>query len=148
MFIAGVIPGLMLATLLGLTTFYRAWRNDYPRMPKASWSERIIAFRKCMWGLLLILIVLGGIYAGIFTPTEAAAISAVYAFVIAVFVYRDMSLKDVPTRAARLRQHERDDPLHHHQCGAVLLPDGEREHSAGRSRAGSPRSASTGSSSC
>ena len=49
-----------------------------------------------MWGLLLILIVLGGIYAGLFTPTEAAAISAVYAFVIAVFVYRDMSLKDVP----------------------------------------------------
>ena len=49
-----------------------------------------MAFRKCMWGLLLILIVLGGIYAGMFTPTEAAAISAVYAFVIAVFVYRDM----------------------------------------------------------
>src|SRR5207302_10906873 len=96
MFIAGVIPGLMLATMLGLTTFYRAWRNDYPRLPRASWGERIVAFRKCMWGLLLILIVLGGIYAGIFTPTEAAAISAVYAFVIAVFVYRDMSLKDVP----------------------------------------------------
>src|SRR5437660_3858710 len=96
MFIAGVIPGLMLATLLGLTTFYRAWRNDYPRMPKASWGERITAFRKCMWGLLLILIVLGGIYAGIFTPTEAAAISAVYAFVIAVFVYRDLGLADVP----------------------------------------------------
>src|ERR1044071_8724380 len=96
MFIAGVIPGLMLATLLGLTTFYRAWRNDYPRMPKASWAERIVSFRKCVWGLLLIMIVLGGIYAGIFTPTEAAAISAVYAFVIAVFVYRDMSLKDVP----------------------------------------------------
>ena len=55
-----------------------------------------MAFRKCMWGLLLILIVLGGIYAGLFTPTEAAAISAVYAFVIAVFVYKDMSLKDVP----------------------------------------------------
>ena len=86
----------MLATLLGLTTFYRAWKNDYPRMPRASWAERFIAFRKCMWGLLLILIVLGGIYAGLFTPTEAAAISAVYAFVIAVFVYRDMSLKDVP----------------------------------------------------
>jgi C4-dicarboxylate transporter DctM subunit len=49
-----------------------------------------------MWGLLLIVLVLGGIYAGLFTPTEAAAISAVYAFVIAVFVYRDMSLKDVP----------------------------------------------------
>jgi C4-dicarboxylate transporter DctM subunit len=86
----------MLATLLGLTTFYRAWKNDYPRLPRASWTERFVAFRKCMWGLLLILIVLGGIYAGLFTPTEAAAVSAVYAFVIAVFVYRDMSLKDVP----------------------------------------------------
>ncbi len=86
----------MLATLLGLTTFYRAWKNDYPRLPRASWTERFAAFQKCMWGLLLILIVLGGIYAGLFTPTEAAAVSAVYAFVIAVFVYRDMSLKDVP----------------------------------------------------
>src|SRR6267142_1404437 len=96
MFMAGVIPGIMLATLLGLTTFYRAWKNDYPRLPRASWTERFVAFLKCMWGLLLILIVLGGIYAGLFTPTEAAAVSAVYAFVIAVFVYRDMSLKDVP----------------------------------------------------
>ncbi|WP_315811339.1 TRAP transporter large permease subunit [Bradyrhizobium sp. SZCCHNR2028] len=96
LFIAGVIPGLMLASLLGFTTFYRAWKNDYPRMPRASWAERFTAFRKCVWGLLLIVIVLGGIYTGKFTPTEAAAVSAVYAFVIAVFVYRDMSLKDVP----------------------------------------------------
>ena len=96
MFMAGVIPGLMLATLLGLTTFYRAWKFDYPRLPRASWTERFIAFRKCMWGLLLILIVLGGIYAGMFTPTEAAAVSAVYAFVVAVFVYRDMKLTEVP----------------------------------------------------
>jgi C4-dicarboxylate transporter DctM subunit len=96
LFMAGVIPGIMLATLLGLTTFYRAWKNDYPRMQRASWMERWDAFRKCIWGLLLILIVLGGIYAGWFTPTEAAAISAVYAFVIAVFVYRDMGLRDVP----------------------------------------------------
>ena len=96
MFIAGVIPGLILASLLGLTTFYRAWRNNYPRMPAASWSERLRAFRASVWGLLLIVIVLGGIYSGFFTPTEAAAASAVYAFVIAVFVYRDMSLRDVP----------------------------------------------------
>src|SRR6476660_2274575 len=78
-FMAGVIPCLMLATLLGLTTFYRAWKNDYPRMARASWTEAFVAFQKCMWGLLLILIVLGGIYAGLFTPTEAAAVSAVYA---------------------------------------------------------------------
>ena len=96
MFMAGVIPGLMLATMLGLTTFYRAWKNDYPRMPRASWAERFAAFRKSIWGLLLIVIVLGGIYSGAFTPTEAAAMSAVYAFVIAVFVYKDMGLKDVP----------------------------------------------------
>ena len=96
LFMAGVVPGLILASMLGATTFYRAWKNDYPRMPKASWGERLHAFRKSVWGLLLIVIVLGGIYTGMFTPTEAAAMSAVYAFVIAVFVYRDMKLKDVP----------------------------------------------------
>ena len=96
LFMAGVIPGLMLASMLGATTWYRAWKNDYPRMPKASWAERFTAFRKSIWGLLLIVIVLGGIYSGAFTPTEAAAMSAVYAFVIAVFVYKDMGLKDVP----------------------------------------------------
>ena len=76
-----------------------SWRFSIPavsRLPRASWAERFIAFRKCIWGLLLIVIVLGGIYTGKFTPTEAAAVSAVYAFIIAVFVYRDMSLKDVP----------------------------------------------------
>src|ERR1041385_4040478 len=96
LFMAGVIPGLMLASMLGATTFYRAWKNDYPRMPKATWGECFSAFRKSIWGILLIVIVLGGIYSGAFTPTEAAAMSAVYAFVIAVFVYRDMSMKDVP----------------------------------------------------
>jgi C4-dicarboxylate transporter DctM subunit len=79
-----------------LTTWYRARKNDYPRMPRASWGERFKAFRKSAWGLLLIVLVLGGIYRGWFTPTEAAAVSAVYAFIIAVFVYKDMGLKQVP----------------------------------------------------
>jgi C4-dicarboxylate transporter DctM subunit len=96
LFMAGVVPGIILASMLGATTFYRAWKNDYPRLKKASWMEAFQAFRNSIWGLLLIVIVLGGIYAGLFTPTEAAAMSAVYAFVIAVFVYRDMGLKDVP----------------------------------------------------
>src|SRR6188472_2030482 len=96
LFMAGVVPGLILATMLGLTTFYRAWKNDYPRMPRATWGEAIKAFRDSFWGLALIVIVLGGIYTGAFTPTEAAAVSAVYAFVVAVFVYRDMGLRDVP----------------------------------------------------
>jgi len=96
LFMAGVIPGLMLATMLGLTTVYRAWKNDYPRLPRASWAQRFKAFRECVWGLSLIVLVLGGIYAGLFTPTEAAAMSAVFAFVIAIFIYRDLKLSDVP----------------------------------------------------
>jgi TRAP-type C4-dicarboxylate transport system permease large subunit len=65
-------------------------------MKKATLAERWKAFRESVWGLLLIVIVMGGIYTGLFTPTEAAAMSAVYAFFIAVFVYKDMGLKDVP----------------------------------------------------
>ncbi len=96
LFMAGVIPGLLLATLLGSVTWYRARKNDYPRLPKASFKERIKAFKESVWGLLLIVIVLGGIYSGAFTPTEAAAMSAVYAFIIAVFVYKDMPFKRIP----------------------------------------------------
>jgi C4-dicarboxylate transporter, DctM subunit len=96
LFIAGIVPGIVLATMLGATTWYRAWRNDYPRMPKATFAERIRAFRDSIWGLLLIVIVIGGIYTGLFTPTEAAAVSAVYAFVVAVFIYKDLKLRDVP----------------------------------------------------
>jgi C4-dicarboxylate transporter DctM subunit len=96
LFMAGVVPGLILAAMLGGTTFYRAYKNDYPRLPRATWYERWRAFRDSIWGLALVVIVLGGIYAGVFTPTEAAAMSAVYAFFIAVFVYRDMGLRDVP----------------------------------------------------
>ena len=96
LFMAGVVPGLMLATMLGLTTWYLARKNDYPRLPKASFVQRMKSFKESVWGLLLIVVVMGGIYTGVFTPTEAAAISAVYAFTIAVFVYKDMGLKDVP----------------------------------------------------
>jgi C4-dicarboxylate transporter DctM subunit len=96
LFIAGIIPGIFLATMLGLTTWWRARKNNYPRQPVVSWGERLHAFRESMWGLLLIVVVIGGIYTGIFTPTEAAAMSAVYAFFVAVFVYRDMPLSRVP----------------------------------------------------
>ncbi len=96
MFIAGIVPGIALAVALGTTTWYIARKNDYPRMPKASWAERFVAFKESVWGLLLIVVVMGGIYSGIFTPTEAAAMAAVYAFIVAVFVYKDMSLKQIP----------------------------------------------------
>jgi C4-dicarboxylate transporter DctM subunit len=93
---AGVLPGLALAATLGGVTWWRAKKFDYPRMEKASWAQRFKAFKDSAWGLFLIIVVMGGIYSGMFTPTEAAAMSAVYAFWVAVFVYKDMSLKDVP----------------------------------------------------
>ena len=96
LFMAGVIPGLVLAFMLGLTTWYRARVNNYPRLPRASLGERLKAFRESFWGLALIVIVMGGIYTGLFTPTEAAAMSAVWAFICAVFIYKDLRLKDVP----------------------------------------------------
>jgi C4-dicarboxylate transporter DctM subunit len=96
LFMAGVIPGLLLAFLLGLTTWVLARKRNYPRMPRASLAERWRAFQRSVWGLLLIVVVIGGIYSGMFTPTEAAAVSAVYAFVIAVFVYKDLSFRQVP----------------------------------------------------
>ena len=64
LFVAGVIPGLMLAFFLGLTTWILARRKNYPRMPRSSWLERWQAFRESVWGLLLIVVVMGGIYTG------------------------------------------------------------------------------------
>ena len=96
LFIAGIIPGFLLALFLGFTTWYRARKGNYPRERKHSWGDRLRAFRRSVWGLLLIVVVIGGIYSGLFTPTEAAAMSAVYAFVIAVFVYKDLRFADVP----------------------------------------------------
>ncbi|RTL47590.1 MAG: TRAP transporter large permease subunit [Rhodocyclaceae bacterium] len=96
LFMAGVVPGVVLATLLGAMTWYRAKKFDYPRQPKASWAQRMKALRESFWGLFLIVVVMGGIYTGIFTPTEAAAMAAVYAFIVAIFVYKDMPLSKVP----------------------------------------------------
>jgi len=96
LFIAGIIPGLILTTMLCVTTWNIARKNNYPRLPKASWRERWDAFRECAWGLFLVVIVVGGIFSGIFTATEAAAMSAVYAFVVSIFVYKDITMKDVP----------------------------------------------------
>src|SRR5678816_4318282 len=96
LFMAGIVPGIVLATMLGMTTWYRARSNNYPRQAKVSWAGRLKAFRESFWGLALIVIVMGGIYTGLFTPTEAAAMSAVWAFIAAVFIYKDLSLKDVP----------------------------------------------------
>src|SRR3546814_849561 len=97
MFIAGVVPGII-AGLMLMTGIYIAARvKKLPRQPWPGFREIFNASLDAAWGLFLIVIILGGIYGGIFTPTEAAAVAAVYAFVIALFVYRDMGpLKGVP----------------------------------------------------
>jgi C4-dicarboxylate transporter DctM subunit len=79
MFMAGVIPGLVLGFMLMAAVWWRAGKLKITPPPKASMGEMIKAFRESMWGLALLVIIMGGIYGGIFTPTEAAAVSAVYA---------------------------------------------------------------------
>jgi C4-dicarboxylate transporter DctM subunit len=96
LFVAGLFPGILLSIMLGIVTWYIAKKRNYPRMPKATWAERAVAFKESVWGLMLVVIIIGGIYTGVFTATEAAAMSAVYAFFISVFVYKDMGMKDVP----------------------------------------------------
>src|SRR3546814_17049007 len=93
---AGVIPGLVLGVLLRLAIYIVARVKNLPRQPRASLKEAMVAGRDSIWGLMLIIIILGGIYGGIFTPTEAAAVAAVYAFFVAVFVYRGIGMRKVP----------------------------------------------------
>ncbi len=90
MFLAGVIPGLMAGTMLMVTIYIIARIRNLPKGEWKGWGEVFAAGREAAWGLFLIVIILGGIYGGIFTPTEAAAVAAVYAFFIANFIYRDM----------------------------------------------------------
>jgi C4-dicarboxylate transporter, DctM subunit len=90
MFLAGVIPGLIAGLMLMIGIYITARVKGLPSQPWAGWGEVFASARDAGWGLLLIVIILGGIYGGIFTPTEAAAVAAVYAFIIANFVYRDM----------------------------------------------------------
>jgi len=96
LFIAGIVPGMVMGIALLGVTYAVARVKGFPTMPRASLKEVWHAFRESVWGLMLIVIVIGGIYGGIFTPTEAAAVSAVYAFIVAVFIYRDLPLKKVP----------------------------------------------------
>lgn len=90
MFLAGVIPGILAGLMLMTGIYLNARWRGMPKHPFAGIGEIARSAGDASWGLLLIVIILGGIYGGIFTPTEAAAVAAVYAFLIALFVYRDM----------------------------------------------------------
>jgi len=95
LFMAGVIPGILIGFMLMGYTYYGAVRLGFKRQTPATFKERLSKFKEAFWALMLIVLVIGGIYGGFFTPTEAGAASAVYAFVVSVFVYKDLKLKDV-----------------------------------------------------
>lgn len=90
MFLGGVIPGLLAGVMLMIAIYIAARVKNLPKQPFVGWGEMFDAAKDASWGLLLVVIILGGIYGGIFTPTEAAAVAAVYSFFIANFVYKDM----------------------------------------------------------
>ncbi|MDO5412254.1 MAG: TRAP transporter large permease [bacterium] len=93
LFISGVLPGLLMGAALIIITLWLGRKSDLKRLPRCTGAQRWKAFKGAFWGLLMPVIILGGIYGGIFTPTEAAAVSAVYGLVIGVFVYRTIKMK-------------------------------------------------------
>jgi len=96
LFVAGLLPGILLTVMLCSVTWYLARKRDYPRMQKATWGQSWRAFRQSVWGLMLVVIIIGGIYSGVFTATEAAAMAAVYSFFVSVFVYKALKFDYVP----------------------------------------------------
>ncbi len=90
MFLAGVIPGLLAGTMLMVAIYFYARYKGMPKGEWAGWTEVLGAARAASWGLFLVVIILGGIYGGYFTPTEAAAVASVYAFIVSMYIYRDM----------------------------------------------------------
>ena len=96
LFVAGVIPGILLGLALMVAIYIVAVKKNLPAMPRASLRQWLSTGRKALWGLLLMVIILGGIYTGMFTPTEAAAVAAAYSAFIAIFVYKDLTIRQVP----------------------------------------------------
>jgi len=96
MFLGGVIPGLLIGILMMIAIYFVARRKNFPNVPFKGFSQLFRSASRAAGGLFLIVIIMGGIYGGIFTPTEAAAVAAVYAFIIAVFAYRDIKFTHIP----------------------------------------------------
>lgn len=96
LFIAGIVPGLVLTAIFIAYAVYKSKRGGFVPLPKSGWAERISITRKNLWGLFLPFLIIGGIYTGAFTPTEAAAVGLVYSLFVTLVVYRTISLKDLP----------------------------------------------------
>ncbi len=95
LFIAGIGPGLLILVMFSLYCLYYAHKHQVPTEPKASWSERLVAVRMALWPLFFPVIIVGGIYGGIFSPTEAAAVCVLYAFLLEFVVFRSLKLAEI-----------------------------------------------------
>lgn len=95
LFMAGIFPGLMMGLALWMTWWWLARRSDLPVGEKASRGEVLQALREGIWALLLPVLIIGGLKMGIFTPTEAAAVAAIYALFVSLFIYRELKLRDL-----------------------------------------------------
>ncbi len=96
LFIAGIIPGLVLTAILIAYAVYRSKKGGFAPMERVPWRDRFRIMGKNIWGILLPFLILGGIYTGIFTPTEAAAVGLLYSLIITLFVYRTLAFRDIP----------------------------------------------------
>lgn len=96
LFMAGFIPGLVIGAALMLVAYLISRKRGYVGEKRASFKEVLIAFKDAALALLMPVIILGGIYGGIFTPTEAANVAVVYGFIVGFFIYKELKLKDIP----------------------------------------------------
>lgn len=95
LFIAGIGPGLLILFLFSIYAWIYAVRNNVPTEPKSGWGDRLLALQRALWPLGFPVIIVGGIYGGIFSPTEAAAACVLYAIILEMFIFREMTLRDL-----------------------------------------------------
>ena len=96
LFMAGIVPGILIGSMMMAVTYIGARRLGFKRIVPQPWGVRWRKMREAAWALMTILIVIGGIYGGVFTPTEAAAVAAVWAFFVSMFIYRDIGWREIP----------------------------------------------------